>query len=272
MCASYELHEMSCSTGVRLGVGSAMARCDDILLDALDTLGPKPPAGDTQAAKKRYSELMSNVIAPALAEELRQRGMRGARPAGPGDVGPSGAERRMSGGIGAKKVDCTWATEESGLLLGVSVKTINFADGTSGNFQKNLTNRRGDLIGEAVTLHRRFPYAVMFGFLFLDKAAQLDHTKRRRSTFENAHARMRMFTGRSDPAGRDEQFERLYLALLDANRFGSQCAFYEVGRPETAVPLSEIFDNIVTLLVERNPDFYEIAPDDGQPMRIVRAS
>ena len=63
----------------------------------------------------------------------------------------------MAGGIGAKKVDVTWATEEGGLLLGVSIKTINFRDRKTGNFQKNLTNRRGDMLFEAVTLHRRFP-------------------------------------------------------------------------------------------------------------------
>lgn len=37
--------------------------------------------------------------------------MKEARPVGGGEIGISGAERRMSGGIGAKKVDVTWATE-----------------------------------------------------------------------------------------------------------------------------------------------------------------
>lgn len=39
-----------------------------------------------------------------------------------GPSSKSGAERRMSGGIGAKKVDVTWATEEGGLLLALSIK------------------------------------------------------------------------------------------------------------------------------------------------------
>jgi hypothetical protein len=81
-------------------------------------------------------------------------------------------------------VDVTWTTEESGLLLGISVKTINFRDGRSKNFQKNLTNRRGDMVGEALTLHRRFPYGVVAGFLFLDKDAKSDQTEQRKSTFE----------------------------------------------------------------------------------------
>ena len=63
----------------------------------------------------------------------------------------------MEGGIGAKKVDVTWATAEAGLILGVSVKTINWKDKKSANYQKNVTNRRGDLLFEAVTLPSAFP-------------------------------------------------------------------------------------------------------------------
>ncbi|HYC89921.1 MAG TPA: hypothetical protein VEO54_11970 [Thermoanaerobaculia bacterium] len=93
----------------------------------------------------------------------------------------------MSGGIGAKKVDITWATEESGLLLAISVKCITARDVATRNYQKNLINRRGDMLGEAVTLHRRFPYAVLGGFLFLDSGAAHDASDQRSSTFRNAH-------------------------------------------------------------------------------------
>lgn len=151
-----------------------VARIDDLLEAALKGLPPKPDDSATRETKKAYSEAMSACVALGFADELRHRGMKGARPSGPGDVGTSGAERRLAGGIGAKKVDVTWATEESGLLLGVSIKTINFRDGRSKNFQKNLTNRRGDMLGEALTLHRRFPYAVVAGFMFLDKDARND--------------------------------------------------------------------------------------------------
>jgi len=72
---------------------------------------------------------------------------------------------------------------ESGLLMAISVKTINFRDMRSNNLQKNLTNRRGDMLFESITLHRRFPYAVLAGFLLLDKEAAADDTGRRRTTF-----------------------------------------------------------------------------------------
>jgi len=193
---------------------------------------------------------------------LRDRGLSEARPAPPGVLGGSGAERRMAGGLGAKKVDVTWATPEAGLLLAVSVKTINFRDGKTGNFQKNLTNRRGDMLMEAVTLHRRFPYGVLAGLFFLDKGAGSDGTSKRRSTFLNAHARLHLFTGRNDPAGRDEQFELFYILLMDADPQTFDLRAYKVGKPDTPVTLDEIMTDLLTLVAERNPDFYEL--DDGR--------
>jgi hypothetical protein len=200
---------------------------------------------------------MSAHLAVAFADELRDRGMSGTRPSGPGDVGASGAERRLAGGIGAKKVDVSWATEESGLLLGISIKSINFRDRRSNNFQKNLTNRRGDMLGEALTLHRRFPYAVVAGFMFIDKDAKTDQTDRRRCTFDNAFPRLRLFTGRQDPAGRDEQFERLFLVMVDANPFSPTCECFEVTDSSAVVPMETTLNDLVVLVAERNFDFYE---------------
>lgn len=237
-----------------------MARVDDLVLAALKTLPAKPDESAGQAAKRRYSEQMSAALAPALAEELRHRGMREARPAGPGELGASGAERRLAGGIGAKKVDVSWATEESGLLLGISVKTISFRDKATKNFQKNLTNRRADMLIESVTLHRRFPYAVLAAMLFFDKDARHDGTARRRSTFANAFPRLRLFTGRSDPAGRDEQYERFYVLLVDANPFSPSVQCFHVADQDNEVTLEQMMNELVELVTERNFDLYE---DDG---------
>ncbi len=234
-----------------------MSRIDDLLNAALKNMDDRPPETSTAPIKKAYSEQMSKVVALAFADELRHRGMKGARPGGVGEVGGSGAERRLSGGIGAKKVDVTWATEESGLVLAFSVKTINYRDPRTKNYQKNLTNRRGDMLIEAVTLHRRFPYAVLAGFMFLDYGAESDGTTKRRSTWANAHQRLRLFTNRSDPAGREEQFERLYLVLVDANKFKPRWRVTEVGAPDKTLDLDTVFTEITNLVAERNFDFYE---------------
>jgi hypothetical protein len=110
-------------------------------------------------------------------------------------------------------------------------------------------------------LHRRFPYAVVAGFLFLDIGAASDDTDRRRSTFENAFPRLRLFTRRPDPSGREEQFERLYLLLVDSNPFAPQLTCYEVHHRESPMQLATAFDELVDLLVERNFDLYEAFGD-----------
>lgn len=244
-----------------------MARIDDLLAKALTGLPAKPDDSAKSTEKKAYSEQVSRVAALAFAEELRHRGLKEARPTMPGELGDSGAERRMAGGIGAKKVDVTWATEESGLLFAISIKSINFRDKKSKNFQKNLTNRRGDMLFEGVTLHRRFPYAVLAGLFFLDKDAENDNTEKRQSTFLNAHTKLRLFTGRNDPAGRDEQYERLYLLLLDASPAAANVRAFQVGKPDSLVALDAVVGELVGLIAERNPDFYECV--DG---KIVKAT
>jgi hypothetical protein len=220
-------------------------------------IGDKPSDTAKSDIKKRYSEMVSAAAAVAIADELRHRGLKEARPAPPGLLDASGAERRMSGGIGAKKVDVTWATEEGGLLLGISIKSINFRDKRSKNFQKNLTNRRGDMLFEAVTLHRRFPYAVLGGLFFLDAGAEADATTKRRSTFINAHARLRLFTGRDDPAGRDEQYEHLYVLLLDASSKHANFRMFCVGDSVNQVPVDRALEDLLKATAVRNPDFYE---------------
>lgn len=242
-----------------------MPRLDDLLRDAIRQLGPKPPESSAQPVKKRYSERLSEVVANALADELRHRGLRGTLPNRDRGALGSGSERRMAGGIGAKKVDVTWATEEAGLLFAVSVKSINWKDARSGNYQKNLVNRRGDMLIEAVTLHRRFPYAVLAGFIFLDKGAAEDRTERRRSTFENAHHRLKLFTGRADPSGRDEQYERMYLFLLEGNPDQPGFSMFEVGRADRPLEISAVVDELLQLVADRNPDFYEFV--DGMLVR-----
>lgn len=145
------------------------------------------------------------------------------------------------------------------------MKTINFRDRNTGNFQKNLINRRGDMLMEAVTLHRRFPYAVLAGFFFLDKDAADDATSKRRSTLINAHNRLQLFTGRSDPAGREEQFERFYLILLDASPASVALRPFAVGEPEIELTFDEIVGDLLKLVSQRNPDFYEFV--NGELMR-----
>lgn len=248
-------------------------RLEDRFIAALQTLPSKPTPDADARTKGGYSQAMSNVLATALGAHLRALGCKEARPASPGELDSSGAERRMAGGIGAKKVDVTWATEEAGLIFASSIKTINFADKKSGNYQKNLTNRRGDMLFEAVTLHRRFPYSVLLGLFFLDIGAASDgkfkgNRETRKSTFLNAHQRLRLFTGRDDPAGRDEQLETLCLVLVDTSANPPTVTAYDVGKPSVPVALEEVVDRMMSQISDRNPDFYEFSLLERKMVRL----
>jgi hypothetical protein len=216
---------------------------DELFLEGLKKHPGRPGLEEQREDKKAYSERSSHLIAPLFGEVLRRRGLKEAMPSDPGEGSISGAERRMSGGLGAKKVDVTWTTEASGLMLALSIKTINYS------FSNNLTNRRGDLLYESVTLHRRFPFSVLGGFLFFSSDAE-------RHVFTKAHALLKIFTGRRDPAGREEQYEGLYIGLIDANPFNPRLEISEAGRPDDALTLEQIFDALLVLVAERNPDFY----------------
>lgn len=230
----------------------------DSLIAALVEVAPKPADDASREAKRKYAEDLSNAVARRLAAELHNIGLADCQPIVQEDGVSYGAERRLAGGIGAKKVDVSWSTDSSGLMLAVSIKSINFADRKTHNYQKNLTNRRGDMLFETVTLHRRFPFAVVAGLFMLDVGASTDGTARRSSTLENAHDLFRLFTRRPDPAGREEQLERLYIVLCDSTPGAESLEFHEAGcLSDSAIPADEVLSDLLQLLTDRNSDFYD---------------
>ena len=92
------------------------------------------------------------------------------------------------------------------------------------------------------------PFSV--GSCSSDKGADEDDSKLRASTFRNAHRAFRIFTGRGDPTGRDEQYERLYLALVDASPFQSTVRLTLAGNPAGDVTLDSAIDELLRLVVE----------------------
>jgi hypothetical protein len=66
-----------------------------------------------------------------------------------------------------------------------------------------------------------------------------------------------LFSGRDDPADRDEQYEKLYIMLLDANKFDPKVKTYAVGDAENTIELGDVFDELIAKVATRNPDHYE---------------
>lgn len=217
-------------------------------LRAIVGSGARPPDSSSREAKKNYAEKVSNAVAQGIAERLRVLGLPDCLP----DPKTGGRERQFAGGIGAKKVDVSYATEADGLILAISIKSICFPDGKTKNFQKNLTNRRGDLLAEATTLHQRFPYAVVGGLFLLDRRASADGTGRRASTFETAHEYFRTFDGRGTQTNAVERFEVLGIALFDTDP--ATVSYFHAGNAGEEVSLDIFLERLLSRVAERNPD------------------
>lgn len=187
-----------------------------------------------------------------VAAELRRRGLTGAVPR-PTAERKEGSEKRIAGGLGDKKVDVTYSTDRAGLILAISIKTISFPDLKTGNYQKNLQNRKGDLIFEVTTLHKRFPYAVVGGMFFLYQDAKRDNVGRARiSTFDRTHQVFKIFNRRLGHRNEESKFEYLTIGLYRSNP--ARYRLYEAGNPDKAVSFESFLDELLRLVAERNPE------------------
>jgi hypothetical protein len=72
---------------------------------------------------------------------------------------------------------------------------------------------------------------------------------------------LRLFTSRDDPAGREEQFERLYVLLLDASPKSVSINTFRVGDPGKPISISEALDDLLLIVAQRSADLYEF--DNG---------
>ena len=195
--------------------------------EAVVAAGPKP-FGAAELGL-RYSERLAHELSHVLAAKLRAAGLRNTRPV------PGGAkEAEFQGGLSSKRVDVSYSDAKHGLMLGVSVKGINFP-----SFGKNLPNRFADLCTESVNLHMRFPFAVM-GLLFvMPEDADLDRTARRTvSTFARAARMMASISGRENYSDTPESFEDATMLRYrpDNHSEGASVALF---RAEGLIPISE---------------------------------
>mgnify|MGYP005844032031 CR=1 FL=1 len=216
------------------------------LVEAVDAVGNIPDNAASRADKKRYSEMLSAHLSYKTAEGLRSVGFRDVKPL-PG--GPR--EKEFHGGLGPKKVDVSYSDERHGLLLAVSIKTICFPP-----FGKNLKNRFGDLLTEAITLHLRFPYSVVCALFAFPSDADNDVTSSRRvSTFRKAMRLFSTVSGRRQYTDPGEKFENVTLMLFQPKRREGSTVWvrlYDVDTQE-AIAEADYFERLRAIYNLRNP-------------------
>lgn len=271
------------------------------LRDAVIRTGMIPPDTASQSDKKGYSEKLSHELAIEVADGLRRLGFQNIRPLRQliekgkykGEVRIV-KEKEFQGGLGPKRVDVSFADDRHGLMLAVTIKTLNFPsfprikgstppqfDFTKkGKFSKNIKNRFGDLTTESITLHLRFPFAVVAClYVMPERSLQDKGSNMKSSTFERAAKLYGTISGRvayGDPA---EKFENVTLMLYQpmSNTIGAEgvwTRFYEAG---TMTEISEeaYLNALLDAYNQRNPhamvgdfadddevDYEDLSPED----------
>lgn len=174
---------------------------------------PRPHPDAPRQDKKNYAERLSRQLAQVFADELRPH-FDGILP----DVIGQGQESKVRTSKGFKKLDVNYSTIQLGLALGLSIKTINFADARSKRFTKNYSRNENELRAEATDYHKRQPWAVLVAVIFLpisscDDAAQ--RVEDGASSFGSAVRFFRNITGRKRVDDDADRFEGVYVGLYD---------------------------------------------------------
>jgi hypothetical protein len=150
-----------------------------------------------------------------------------------------GAENVASGEVasgsseGAKRVDVSYSTKQSGLGFMVSLKSVHQGERDAGNarFTHNLKRNDEELRVEATTLHLRQPYAVLVAAMILPFEACSDAWTKQggepTSSFARWVEKFWALKGRTEPEDPPNQFELVFIVLYA--RDGSEIGFYEVG-------------------------------------------
>lgn len=145
-----------------------------------------------------------------------------------------------------KQLDVNFSTPEHGLVLGISLKSVHVRDAKrqrdgsikAGRYTHNMKRNEEELRIEAGGYHKRQPYAVMIGVLFLPFDSCDDAIRSDPSSFGSWVKHLRPHTRRLEPDDDTDRFEKLYVALYEVD--GSNLRFFDVesdppksGRPET---------------------------------------
>ncbi len=193
---------------------------------------PRPERSDSYKKKNAYAVRFADATAAAMAADLAPR-MRGIE---------ASPKRVATSALGAKQLDVNFSTPATGLALGISLKSVHIREATGAQrYTHNKKRNEEELRIEAIGYHKRQPYAVMVGVLFLPFDS-CDDAKAGSSSFGSWVRHLRPYTGRQGPHDDVDRFEKIYIALYepdgtDVRFFDVDCAPPKAGRPRRDGPL-----------------------------------
>jgi hypothetical protein len=233
----------------------------------LDGSKPRPLPTDPVGAKTKYAtrfaELAADGIAAALADNMET---------------VSASARKTAGSVrGKKQLDVNFSTPRLGLALGISLKSVHVREPTgSQRYTHNLKRNEEELRIEASGYHKRQPYAVMIGVLFLPFDSADDAKGDNPSSFGSWVRHLRPYTGRNGPDDDEDKFEKLYVALYEPD--GSDLKFFDVqkappkrGRPARTMTFAEFLDEVYRVYLRRNEAEFNWAEGEEEPLDLEEA-
>ncbi len=203
----------------------------EVIQIVLEQAAPRPDRSDDQRLKNEYAIRFADLMATAIADDLRGR-LIGIE---------ASTKRRARASRGPKQLDVNFSTPELGLALGISLKSVHTRDkGSSARYTHNMKRNEEELRVEAMGYHKRQPYAVMVAILILPFDSCDDGTSGP-SSFGSWVRHLRPYAGRRTPAEDGDRFERIFIGLYEPD--GSELQFFDVeidppkrGRPAVFEP------------------------------------
>ncbi|MBN8280776.1 MAG: hypothetical protein J0M16_09230 [Gammaproteobacteria bacterium] len=177
-------------------------------------------------------------------------------------------------------MDINFSSAAEGLGLGISLKSVHIRESTGGKrYTHNMKRNEEELRIEASGYHKRQPYAVMIGVLFLPFDSCTDGKKNNPSSFGSWVRHLRPYSGRTGPHDDADRFERIFIGLYDPA--GSDLRFFDIeadppknsrprntgnliapdGRAQRTLSFSEFVDACHHFYLRRNS--LEFNWDDG---------
>jgi hypothetical protein len=251
-----------------------------ILQRVLSASQPRPPVESDTSEKIQYAVRFADQMASHLAADLSPR-LKGIQ----------ATTKRSAGAVSSKKqLDINFSTVGHGLVVGISLKSVHLRDYSKkkkkiGRYTHNMKRNEEELRIEASGYHKRQPYAVMIGVLFLPFES-CDDAKVGASSFGSWVRHLRPYCGRNGPDDEIDRFEKLYVALYEPE--GSDLRFFDVegdppkyGRPATEGTLldgkgrirrmltyAEFLDAIYQAYEKRNPVGFRWADGSEAPLEL----
>jgi hypothetical protein len=233
-----------------------------VLAATLKKAGRRPAADAGSSAKIDYAVRFAEHIAQQLATDLEHK-LKGI----------SATTKRTAASVGGKtkQLDVNFSTPKLGLALGISLKSVHTRDREGAKrYTHNMKRNEEELRIEASGYHKRQPYAVMIGVLFLPFDS-CDDGKSGPSSFGSWVRHLRPYTGRKDADDDIDKFERIFVALYDTA--GRDLRFFDTGwdppknaRPRRLLSYSGFLDVVYGDYLSRNDSVFKWDSGEEEPL------